>query len=228
MVDPAILTPPGCGTDHAFANGGAASAVFSTVRSRYYDHRHDPEAPHRTRACAWRHAGVRCRCRLSARLPHRARAAGRHGDEQEFLRLRGPQQQRRHHLARTAGPGLPGLGQVRHRRRAQTTGRDLGNARRRAAFHRQGLSSDGAPGGRKQQSSQMDFGGRLVGTDRARHGADPGRGESALSRRCDPRGADDARHPRYRSGRRTAWSAALQGQRARRISRRRESSRGAR
>src|SRR5215831_7603901 len=39
----------------------------------------------------------------------------------------------------------------------------------------------------------MDFRGRLIDTDRARHGADSRGGESALSRRCDPRGADDAR-----------------------------------
>src|SRR5262245_66626668 len=105
MVDPPILTPRGPDADHAFANCGAASAVFSTVRSRYYDDRHDPEAPHRARTCAWRHAGARRRYRLSARLPHRPRAAGRPGDEAEVPRLRGPPDRRRHQPAPTATPG---------------------------------------------------------------------------------------------------------------------------
>ena len=73
----------------------------------------------------------------------------------------------------------------------------------------------------KRQDSQMDSGGLLAGSDRARHRADPGRRQDRLSRRRDPRRAGDARRPHRRSGRGAARPVAVQGRRACGISDRR-------
>ena len=87
---------------------------------------------------------------LSARLAHRAGTARRHGDEQEFLRLRGSGQQCRHHHGSRCRPTpIAELERAITAEALEEAGHDAGEARRRDACVRQGLAGHRPAGDRE-------------------------------------------------------------------------------